>query len=294
MAKKPTLQKLIENYIHDDKQRVNNPPIGLVTPKTDPDKGDRKTYSYDPHLDPQLQWTGKTEHTSFDVPTVSLHVHERIDSKSIMEFLAKKERLEAEGDNLSYIYYHDDFPYSKINNFWDDTSPVQGKRYVVQTADIVIKRCLLMTTDPSDLVLDITCGSGTTAYVAEQWGRRWITCDTSRVALTLAKQRLMTAQFDYYQLAQTSEGVSSGFVYKTVPHITLKSIANNEPAATETLYDQPLKDNKIARVLPRRLPLKPCLHLTQKVWMTLNKPKPIIRLRVQVKPIDKMNGVMNY
>ena len=84
-----------------------------------------------------------------------------------------------------------------------------------------------MTTDPGDLVFDPTCGSGTTAYVAEQWGRRWITCDTSRVAITLAKQRLMTALFDYYELAHPDEGVGSGFKYKTVPHITLGSIANN-------------------------------------------------------------------
>jgi adenine-specific DNA-methyltransferase len=101
------------------------------------------------------------------------------------------------------------------------------KVYVVQTNRKVIQRCLLMTTDPGDLVLDITCGSGTTAYVAEQWGRRWITCDTSRVAITLAKQRLMTAVFDYYELAHPNEGVGSGFKYKTVPHVTLKSIANN-------------------------------------------------------------------
>jgi len=105
-----------------------------------------------------------------------------------------------------------------------------------------------MSTDPGDLVLDITCGSGTTAFVAEQWGRRWITCDTSRVSITLAKQRLMTAMFDYYELAQPTEGVGSGFKYKTVPHITLGSIANNEPAPQETLYDQPLTDKKRCRV----------------------------------------------
>ncbi len=531
MAKKPTPQKPIETYIYDDKERVNNPPIGLVTPKTDPDKGDKKTYSYDPHLDPQLQWAGKTEHTSFAVPTVSLHVHERIDAKSIIDAVKKakddggqlslfadekplreaikfyqhkenwsnrlvagdsllvmnsllekegyagkvqmiyfdppygikygsnfqpfvnkrdvkdgkdedlsiepemikafrdtwelgihsyltylrdrlllarellsdsgsvfvqisdenvhhvreimdevfgcenfiaslifqkttsstnnlisgvcdynlwyskskqkvkfyplfkekqfggegasayngielnngdrrsltkeeredcnllpkgsrvfttsgltsqspgsrydvilsnqtfrpepgywktdenrmaqlisKNRIFATKNSIRFIRYFDDFPYFPLNNTWTDVGGETDKLYVVQTAQKVIQRCLLMTTDPSDLVLDITCGSGTTAYVAEQWGRRWITCDTSRVALTLAKQRLMTAQFDYYQLARPSEGVSSGFVYKTVPHITLKSIANNEPAATETLYDQPLKDNKIARI----------------------------------------------
>jgi adenine-specific DNA-methyltransferase len=105
-----------------------------------------------------------------------------------------------------------------------------------------------MTTDPGDLVVDITCGSGTTAVVAEQWGRRWMTCDTSRVALTLAKQRLMTSVFDFYQLAHPEEGVGSGFIYKKVPHITLKSIANHEPPADETLYDQPLVDGKKARV----------------------------------------------
>ena len=97
-----------------------------------------------------------------------------------------------------------------------------------------------MTTNPSDLVLDITCGSGTTAYVAEQWGRRWITCDTSRIAIELAKERLMTATYDYYKLAHPEQGVSSGFIYKTVPHITLKSIANNEPPAEETEKEPPV------------------------------------------------------
>ena len=122
-----------------------------------------------------------------------------------------------------------------------------------------------MTTDPGDLILDPTCGSGTTAYVAEQWGRRWITCDTSRVAITLAKQRLMTASFDYFELAHPDEGVGSGFNYKTVPHVTLRSIANNPDmregmtraqidaaiarhAPQETLYDQPLVDRTKTRV----------------------------------------------
>jgi adenine-specific DNA-methyltransferase len=99
--------------------------------------------------------------------------------------------------------------------------------YVVQTNEKVIERCLLMTTDPGDLVLDPTCGSGTTAFVAEKWGRRWITCDTSRVAVTLAKQRLMTASYDYYDLKYPTEGLRGGFIYKSVPHVTLKSIANN-------------------------------------------------------------------
>jgi len=490
----------IETYEHKHKQRLNNPPVGLVTPATDPDAGEQKrTYAYDPHLDPQLVWAGKAEHTSFEVPTVSLHVHERIDPRTIIEAVrrqpdhdtptqlplfetvrqeplrhaiefykhkegwsnrliagdsllvmnsllekegmagrvqmvyidppygikyssnfqpfvnkrdvkdGKDEDLTAEpdqikafrdtwelgihsyltylrdrlllarellhesgscfvqisdenlhhvrevmdevfgpqnfcmivqfqktgqttaqlpaavadyllwyarnkqtmkirrlfrekvdveklakdysfedergryrlvplnsqhhsptrtvsvevagktywpGDNrqwsvdpehidllhrldllvpkgnaLFYKMYLDWHSLLPITNMWDDTARGEfGSRliYAVQTSTKILERCILMTTDPGDLVFDPTCGSGTTAYVAEQWGRRWITCDTSRVAITLAKQRLMTAVFDYYKLAHPDEGVGSGFVYKTVPHITLKSIASNE------------------------------------------------------------------
>lgn len=152
------------------------------------------------------------------------------------------------GDTLRYKMKLSDYPVSPLHNVWSDTAPAANKIYVVQTGEKVIQRCMLMTTDPGDLVLDITCGSGTTAVVAEQWGRRWITCDTSRVAITLAKQRLMTATFDYYKLAHEEQGVGSGFVYKTVPHITLKSIANNEPPATEILYDQPEIDKTKVRI----------------------------------------------
>jgi adenine-specific DNA-methyltransferase len=134
------------------------------------------------------------------------------------------------------------------NNLWTDVGSDPNKTYVVQTASVAIARCILMTTDPGDLVLDPTCGSGTTAYVAEQWGRRWITCDTSRVALALARQRLMTASYEYYQLADPARGVDGGFRYRTVPHVTLKSIAQDEPPETETLYDQPLVDRARARV----------------------------------------------
>lgn len=164
-----------------------------------------------------------------------------------------------------YKRYFDDFPYLALNNVWMDVRGSLDRAYIVQTAPQVIARCLLMTTDPGDLVLDPTCGSGTTAYVAEQWGRRWITTDTSRVAITLARQRLMTATFDYYTLAHPEQGVGSGFKYKTVPHVTLKSIANNPEiregmtreeiekaiakyADTETLYDQPEIDKTKARV----------------------------------------------
>jgi adenine-specific DNA-methyltransferase len=172
-------------------------------------------------------------------------------NESGMENLRKSSRLEAIGDTLRYVRFLDDFPVFPLGNVWNDTTIAgyaSDKVYVVQTTMKVVQRCMLMSTDPGDLVLDITCGSGTTAMVAEQWGRRWITCDTSRVALTLAKQRLMTAVFDYYQLAYPDEGVGSGFRYKKVPHVTLKSIANNEPPAEETLYDQPLTDSKKARV----------------------------------------------
>jgi len=165
-----------------------------------------------------------------------------------MDNLAKANRLYETQTALTYVLYFEDYPVSRLTNYWADTEGAYDAVYAVQTSIKVIQRCLLMTTDPGDLVLDPTCGSGTTAYVAEQWGRRWITCDTSRVALTLAKQRLMTAVFDYYELAQPQEGVGSGFRYKTVPHITLKSIANNEPPAQEILYDQPFIDSSRVRV----------------------------------------------
>ncbi|MCC6729115.1 MAG: site-specific DNA-methyltransferase [Chthonomonadales bacterium] len=547
--KTTTTRRPIETYEHKGKERLNNPPVGLVTPQTDPDAGQKgKTYAYDPHLDPQLQWAGKAEHTSFEVPTVSLHVHERIDPRSIIEavkrkngsqpqlrlfdterteplrhavefyqhphgwsnrmvagdsllvmnsllekegmagkvqmiyidppygirygsnfqpfvnkrdvkdgkdedltaepeqirafrdtwelgihsyltylrdrlllarellaesgsvfvqisdenvhhvrelmdelfgaenfaglitvrktgglgsggltavadfivwyakdkprlkyrqlFVAKTDsgvadqyhcarhpdgrdtpiregeelpkgarafqptalhtmfagvesclykfeldgkrfslppnrqwsttkpnmmrlalagRIHTSGRTPRFIRYLDDFPVAYITTLWADVMGSDDKTYVVQTSSKIIARCLLMTTDPGDLVFDPTCGSGTTAYVAERWGRRWITCDTSRVALTLAKQRLMTAVFDYYELAHPSEGVGSGFRYKTVPHVTLKSIANNPDiregmsreqidaaiarhAPQETLYDQPFVDRKKTRV----------------------------------------------
>ena len=537
MAKTKSKKKPIEQYEHKGKKRINNPPVGLVTPETDKESGKNK-YSYDPHLDPQLQWAGKAEHTSFEVPTVSLHVHERIDPRTIIEAVRKKngkkqdqlslfstseenpplreaiefykhkhnwsnrliagdsllvmnsliekeglaekvqmifidppygikygsnfqpfvnkrdvkdgkdEDLTAEPEmikafrdtwelgihsylsflrdrfllayqllhesgsifvqindnnlhlikiimdeifgknnciniipfkkrasflsrfgkglfelfdyliwyakdiakasiNTLYVpanksellrgefrYYDDeggvrtineediinpnldltkvfrthsaskkskspkytdpieindylltpplghewktdaqgmknlkkinrlvsgsqtrpykiiytDFPYQILNNLWADTLAEQHPIYAVQTDELPIQRCILLTTMPGDLVLDITCGSGTTAFVAEQYGRRWITCDTSRVAIALAKQRLMTSLYDYYELSYPDEGVGSGFKYKTVPHIKLEIIAKNEPPAQEILYDQPCIDNKKVRV----------------------------------------------
>jgi adenine-specific DNA-methyltransferase len=227
--------------------------------------------------------------------------------------LALANRLYTAEGSLRYIRFIDDFPGVPLNAAWMDIGGIQSrvdpKIYVVQTAVEAVKRCILMTTDPGDLVLDPTCGSGTTAYVAEQWGRRWITIDTSRVALALARTRLMAAKFPYYLLADSPEGerkllecgsllplsvaatdrgdsptadksaaekagassrtpnndIKKGFVYKRVPHVTLKSIANNpgikegmsraeidraisRHADTELLYDQPYEDPKKIRV----------------------------------------------
>jgi len=535
-------QKPIEQYEHKDKDRLNNPPVGLVDAHTDNGGFKKKTYEYDPHLDPQLQWAGKSEHTSFDVPTVSLHVHERIDPRRIIESVKKEEDsspqmslfeekkkplreaiefykhrenwsnrliagdsllvmnslLEKEGmggkvqmvffdppygikygsnfmpfvnkrevkngndgdltaepemlkafrdtwelgihsyltylrdrlllsrdlltdsgcvyiqisdENLHHIrelgdeifgvnnfislitftkaqgptqsnsipsicdylivyakdrekYYQkyrqlyrkkilgepgtsefrnvelsngeirritneeysdpsklpegakifattpivsqgysesnsqdielefegkkftlscghnrhwsvgvegtrrlwekgrllrteglrifksylDDFPYSPLTNVWADMRGETEMSYVVQTNKKVLERCILMSTDPGDLVLDITCGSGTTAIVAEQWGRRWITCDTSRIALTLAKQRLMTASFDYYKLSHNTEGVGSGFMYNSHHHIVKSTLAHDLSHAMKYFYDDPVIDKTKARV----------------------------------------------
>ncbi|PIW88459.1 MAG: site-specific DNA-methyltransferase, partial [Nitrospirae bacterium CG_4_8_14_3_um_filter_44_28] len=222
--------------------------------------------------------------------------------------LAMQKRIMLSAGYPNFARFLDDYPVTPISNFWDDTATgsfTDDKIYVVQTGSKVIQRCLLMTTDPGDLVLDPTCGSGTTAYVAEQWGRRWITIDTSRVALALARTRIMSAKYPYYLLSDSQEGIEKetevsfsrhsrengnpetkkldarlrtsgmtskiendikkGFVYKRVPHITLKSIANNpdikegmsredidaaisKHADTEILYDQPYTDNKRIRV----------------------------------------------
>jgi adenine-specific DNA-methyltransferase len=165
-----------------------------------------------------------------------------------MDILTAQGRLLAGEGQLRFKSYLDDFGYEALSNWWDSLGGASGPIYVVQTNDEILDRCILMTTDPGDLVLDITCGSGTTALVSENRGRRWMTCDTSRVAITLAKQRLMTALYDYFQLAHPTEGVDSGFVYRTVEHIMLGTIANREPPKVETLYDQPLSDKAKMRV----------------------------------------------
>jgi adenine-specific DNA-methyltransferase len=202
-----------------------------------------------------------------------------------MSRLLAARRVEPGGNSLNYVRFIDDFPAFPISEVWLDLGGASDKTYVVQTNTKVVERCLLMSTDPGDLVLDPTCGSGTTAYVAEQWGRRWITIDTSRVALALARQRLMGARFPYYLLADSADGRSKesqlsatplppaettgdirhGFVYERVPHITLRSIAQNPDikdgmsrdevdeairrhAEFELLYDKPYEDTKKVRV----------------------------------------------
>ncbi|MGC4815606.1 site-specific DNA-methyltransferase [Micromonospora sp. DT228] len=206
-----------------------------------------------------------------------------------MSRLVAAGRVKPQGKTLRYVRYLEDFPAVPLSNVWPDTGSVQSrtdpKIYVVQTATTLVQRCMLMTTDPGDLVLDPTCGSGTTAFVAEQWGRRWITIDTSRVALALARQRIMGNQFPWFLLAdsldgrakegklsgnplppaETSGDIRHGFVYERVQHITLKSIANNPDikermsrteieaaikrhAEYELLYDNPIEDKRKVRV----------------------------------------------
>jgi len=209
-------------------------------------------------------------------------------SEEGMQRLIAANRVTPIGNTLTYVRYLDDFAAFPINNLWDDTVTsgfADPKTYVVQTNTRVIERCMLMCTDPGDLVLDPTCGSGTTAYVAEQWGRRWVTVDTSRVSLALARQRVMAARYPWYLLADSVEGfakeqsltasvlprrtpagnIRQGFVYERIPHVMLKSIAKNPDIAPgmtraqidaaikrhsdfELLYDKPFEDSKKVRV----------------------------------------------
>jgi adenine-specific DNA-methyltransferase len=200
-----------------------------------------------------------------------------------LERLSKSDRLyETSGGVLRYVRLIEDYPVAATNNLWTDTSTgsfTESKVYVVQTNTKVIERCVLMATDPGDLVLDPTCGSGTTAYVAEQWGRRWITIDTSRVALALARARIMGARYPFYLLADSREGqlkeseatgaapssqpvhgnIRHGFVYERVPHITLKSIANN--AEIDVIWEQ-----WQAKLEPVRKSLNTALKKTWQEW----------------------------
>ncbi|BFG72113.1 site-specific DNA-methyltransferase [Paraburkholderia terrae] len=199
-----------------------------------------------------------------------------------LQRVGRANRLLARPRDVRFRRFLDDFPVRPISNSWRDTaftSRSEDKTYVVQTAASVIERCILMSSDPGDLVLDPTCGSGTTAYVAEQWGRRWITIDTSRVALALARARIMGARYPYYLLADSSEGqfreaeitqtvpstlpvrgnLRHGFVYERVPRITLKSIANN--TEIDVIWDKWL-----AQLEPLRESLNAALKKSWQEW----------------------------
>lgn len=215
-----------------------------------------------------------------------------------LDRIVQASRLQVEGSSLSYRLFFDDFPYKKLTNFWLETAMSYEKIYVVQTTPDIIARCLLMTTDPGDLVIDPTCGSGTTAYVAEQWGRRWITVDTSRVSIALARTRLMAGRFPYYLLADSPEGahkeadlngqlppsplpttasdVKKGFVYKRVPHVTLKTIANNEEIdSIHTKWQERLK--------PKQVELNTLLGQAWEEWQ--------IPLKADPKWLEKATGL---
>jgi adenine-specific DNA-methyltransferase len=168
-----------------------------------------------------------------------------------MARLGRANRLTLVGSTLCYVRYINDFPVFPLTNLWSDTGTSgfgASKVYVVQTNQNIIERCILMTTDPGDLVLDPTCGSGTTAYVAEQWGRRWITVDTSRVAVSIARQRLVTAKFDHYRLQNETKGLIDGFAYHTVPHIMLRSITQNTALDPIFAKHEPILDARLAEL----------------------------------------------
>ena len=244
---------------------------------------DLASSGYTPSCTYSFEYNGKTHETSSGKSWKT--------TQKGMRVLGKAGRVTDSGRTIRYVIFHDDFPVTKLANVWMDTTGELDKNYVVQTHTRVIERCMLMATDPGDLVLDPgdlvldpTCGSGTTATVAEQWGRRWITIDTSRVALALARARIMGARYPFYVLADSREGqikeaevtrtapssqpvqgnIHHGFVYERVPHITLKSIANN--AEIDVIWDQ-----WQARLDPLREKLNAALKQTWQEWEILRE-----------------------
>lgn len=199
---------------------------------------------------------GKTKSGDYEIKigntvfTSGENKHWRI-NKEGMDELIRKKRIRVSGNTLQYVMYYDDLPIQELTNVWTDTQGASNKEYVVQTSEKVIQRCMLMVTEPGDLVFDPTCGSGTTAYIAEKFGRRWITCDTSRISIAVARQRIMTAVFDYYKLAcddKVKNDVSSGFMYKQATHITLEQLAKNQTFGSERLIDKPIIDESKHRI----------------------------------------------
>ena len=163
-----------------------------------------------------------------------------------MNRLIKQRRLEAPGDSLQYVFFFDDFPYMEVTNLWTDTQGASGKRYAVQTSEKVVERCIHMTTAPGDLVLDITCGSGVTALCSERWGRRWITCDTSRVAINVARKAVLSAVFPHFKT--WGQGLASGFVYESPEKVTLGAISNERETGDLLLVNKPETDVSAVRV----------------------------------------------
>jgi len=229
----------LNNEERSDRQKINIEQLCRLVSFTKPGPGARYNLIYEGNsFMPGRRWWGFPEDST--------------------KQLIKAGRLRRQGSSIASLRYWNDYAVEEISNLWTNTASGSGmdKVYVVQTSVEVIKRCMLMTTDPGDLVLDPTCGSGTTAYVSEQWGRRWITIDTSRVALALARARIMGARYSYYLLADSRDGqlkdaeitetepssqptrgdIRHGFVYERVPHVTLKSIANN--AEIDVIWDK--------------------------------------------------------
>lgn len=210
-----------------------------------------RLYGRDPLKSPGWSNTGRSELYVWNGKEFycSSNEHWRV-SKEGLDRLADLERLcdkAGKSKQLTRKKYEEEWPGNRVNNIWWKQVRPSGKVYVVQTASSTVERCILMTSDPGDLVLDPTCGSGTTAYVAEQWGRRWITIDTSRVALTIARKRLLTSVYPYYQLR---DGISpaGGFVYETCPKVTAKTLANDLEPETIDLVDRPQKVTRKRRV----------------------------------------------
>lgn len=201
---------------------------------------------YDPGLSKGLCW----KHTAQSVDG----------SPSGMQRLVDADRVFAQKDQIRYKRYFDDFGYEGLSNLWTDIGGAKDRVYVVQTNVEAVKRCILMTTQPGDLVFDPTCGSGTTAYVAEQWGRRWITADVSRVPIALARQRLLTATYPWYALRDERRGPAGGFTYEKktnnrgeqvggiVQHVTSSTIANSEQPTEEIMVDRPAQQSGVTRV----------------------------------------------
>ena len=254
------VEKTYENYKY-----IEMPDGTRRSLKDDEDLGELIKNNMKPFFSMDLRSSGRTESCVFEYEINGKKYYPGGNkswktNREGMKKLHKANRLLETPGTIRYVLYHEDYPVSELNNTWMDTQGVSEKIYVVQTSLKAIQRCILMTTEPGDLVLDPTCGSGTTAYVAEQWGRRWITTDVSRVPLALARQRLLTATYPYYQLKDQQRGPASGFVYARkqnkkgeevggiVPHITLKSIANNEPAKEEVLVDKPEIEGSVTRI----------------------------------------------